>query len=193
MGDLDGDGATETITSQAGCVPPATAPPCAEQATVTVSDTCPSGSTTQVQVAKITGPDPHIDSLQLVDADGLPGQEMFVDLRPQPAITTKENVRLIAWRAQSGDPCAKQKTLWSFLRPGKPPYRGAKYAGFGAVLVEVTKRYPGFEIGLTELFAERGHPRSKPNVERRTLYRYSDAKGVYLRYYRRVVHIRPPT
>ena len=192
-GDLDGDGVDETMTTQTGCVPPATAPPCAMQASVTVTDTCPSGSTAQAVVAKITGSDPHVDSLQLVDADGLPGKEMFIDLRPQVTISNRENLRLVAWRAQSGEPCAQPKTLWSVLRPGKPPYRGAKYSGFGAGLVDVTKKYPGFEVALVEYFAERGHPRTKPNVERRTLFRYSDATGVYVRYYRRVVHVRPRT
>jgi hypothetical protein len=176
--DLDGDGATETVAAVTG----------SRGVTLHVTDTCPSGSTVDQVIA---GPKQKLAGLQLVDADGRPGEEVLAEMRTGPITAGNEDVRLVAWRSLAGEPCAKPVTLWRWSGPrGKPPYRGARYAGFEAAAVDITKNFPDSEVALAELFAGRGHPLTKPNLLRRTFFRLDPKRQRYVRYYRTVVNIR---
>jgi hypothetical protein len=174
---LDGDAAEETVTVVR-----------AEQVTVKITDTCPSGSTVERQIA---GPQAKLGGLQKADADGLPGEEVLVHLRSGPVIGGKDEVRLVAWRALQGEPCAEPRTLWSWFGAAPMPRkRHARYAGFTAALAEVTKNFPGDELVLNEYFADSRHTLRKANLARRSIYRYSDSTEKYVRYFRRVITIR---
>jgi hypothetical protein len=176
--DLDGDFVDETINVV----------DTVDGMTVRVADSCPSGKSVDI---KIAGPKAKFGGIDFVDGDRDGGDDVLLDLYSGSRASGDEDLRLVAWRPRSGDPCAEPVNLFRWTGPKeRPPYRGARYAGFGAGVEQVSAKFPGWEVVLNELFATKGQPRTKPNVIRQTLYRYVASKQRYVRYLRRVRHLR---
>ena len=180
IGDLDGDFVNETVRVVDSL----------DGKTIRVSDPCQSGNGMDVAIA---GPQAHFGAMDLINADRRSGDEVLIDLFSGSRLSGREELRLVAWRALSGDPCAKPVTLFRWTGPNneRPPYPGARYAGFSAAVGEVTTNLPGWELVLDEVFATKGRPRTKPDILRQTLFRYIASKQRYVRYLRRVRHLRP--
>ena len=164
-GDLDGDGVAEEVrTVEAGD----------DRTAVNVTDSCGLDR-------RIAGVQDSLAFLKLLQADGLPGREVFIDLRSGATARVGE-ARVVALRDPDGDGCGTPRQLWTYKRPTRRPGGAAFFASFGAVVRDFDRRRAGREIRLDEHFARRGEAPCCPSIRKRSWYRFDSSRDRYVRY-----------
>jgi hypothetical protein len=172
-GDLDADGAAETVRAVRVDVPGVNEE--FDQTAIEVGDQCG----TQGKVTKrIAGPQDNLVLLRLKRADTRPGREVFADLRSGAAGRLGE-ARLVAWRG-----CAPRQ-LFAYRsdhHTRTPPRGNGDISGFVVKVRKLTRRYRGLEVVLNERFNRRGEPACCGSISKTTYWRYSRARDRYVRY-----------
>ncbi len=181
-GDLDGDGAAETASSQR--VDLKGVARAFDRTVVAVADTCDGRRVRR----RIAGPQDNLALMRLKDTDRRPGREVFVELRSGASARAGE-ARVVAWRD-----CAP-RNLFRYLteRPtGRPRGATGDVASFFVSVREISPRRPGLEIALDERFLRKSDPPSFGTFKKVTWWRYDGGRDRYVRYRSKVRRISLP-
>lgn len=197
LGDLDGDGADETVRArETACfnAEDAHPPPCARDDlrtfVVEVMDTCAGGGG---QVALTLSREMEYVSLgRLIDADrDGRARELAFEVRAG-ASARGVQAKIVSFRA-GGDGCvAVRRTLFSYPRPetiGRRP-RGTSFSTGSLQIGNFTKRYAGRELRTTESYARTSDPGCCPTWQRTTYWRFDTARDRYRTYRTKLVRLR---
>ena len=173
-GDLDADGTAETVRAVRVDVPGVQNR--FDQTAIEITDDC--GSQGEV-TRRIAGPQENLALLRLKWADTRPGREVFADLRSGAAGRLGE-ARLVAWRN-----CALRQ-LFAYRsdhHTRTPPGGNGDISAFVVKLRDMTRRYRGLEVALSERFNRQGDPPCCGSISKTTHWRYSRARDRYVRYW----------
>jgi hypothetical protein len=177
-GDLDGDPRHETVRVRP--VLPPDAQTDFQRTHVRVADSCPGGDV-NVRIAPIHD---DLELMRLKRADLRRGSEVFLILR-DGARSVLGEVRLVAWREASGQPCRRPKPLFIYdsdRHTRTPPGGTGDIASFTASIRDITRVYAGLEIAIDERFLGPSDPPSFGSLKKVTYWRYSPTRDRYVHY-----------
>jgi hypothetical protein len=193
---LDGDPVLEQVIPQEVCtsvasrVAAACTPDQYPQRRIVIEDTC-NNAPRAVVVSSVQD---TVDRLVITNLDGLtPRPEIYFDMR-SGASGRVGDTRVLRWDDPvAAGTCERVRTLFRYpsrKTRGKVP-RGARYRdNYGVRVKELSKRYAGKEIRLTETYVDRNDPFCCPSFKRTTYFGYSGGKDAYERYSTRVKRIK---
>ena len=176
-GDLDGDAALEKV--QAVRVDVRGVDDAFDRTAIRVSDTCRGRAVRR----RVAGPQDNLATLRLKNLDTRRGDEIIVDLRSGASGRLGE-ARIVAWR-RGGSACRTPRSLFVYRsdRPTRSPAGTTGEVSFFSLRPkEITRRFRGAELVLTEQFLKRGEPGCCGSVRKKTLLRLSRARDRYLPY-----------
>jgi hypothetical protein len=125
-----------------------------------------------------------VDRLEVRNFDSLTDRpEIFFDMR-SGASGRVGDTRLLRWNDAAPGGCPRVRTLFRYAgrTRGKIP-RGARYRdNYSARLRDVSKRFAGREIRLTEWYVDRDDAFCCPSFRRTTYFGYNAGRDKYVRY-----------
>jgi hypothetical protein len=175
---LDRDAALERVTVEKD--KPSTGGP--QIYRVLISDTCPEG---EVSEAVGTGEAP--DTFTIKSADTRAGKEVFFVFGNSFGRGGPASAKLVAWRSYKSAPCRRARTLYHYnpSKRDKPEGAGLKTNAV-ITLANYSRKYPGREVRLDEMYAAEGENTTSESILRRTFYRYRARRDKHTQY-RKVV------
>jgi hypothetical protein len=125
-----------------------------------------------------------VDRLQVKNFDSLTDRpEIFFDMR-SGASGRVGDTRLLRWNEGAPGACPRVRTLFRYAgrTRGKIP-RGARYRdNYSVRLRELSKRFAGQEIRLSESYVDRDDPFCCPSFRRTSYFGYNAGRDKYVRY-----------
>ena len=176
--DLDGNGDRETVRVRGFRAPDSQGD--FQRTQVLVADDCPSGRVS-MRIAPIHD---NLERMRIRRADTRRGREIFLVLR-DGARSVLGEVRLVAWRRTSGQPCRRPRALFRYDSDHhtRTPRGGTgDIASFTTSIRDITRAYAGLEIAIDERFQRPDDPPSFGTIKKVTYWRYSRGGDRYLRY-----------
>ncbi len=197
LADLDGDGATETVSArETSCFGPdeASPPPCDADMLrtlyVEVADGCgaaesaPGAAGQPVKTIRLSREMDAVSVARIVDADGDGlARELVFELRAG-ATARGVQAKVVSFRAGPGGCIAVRKTLFSYPRPetiGRRP-KGTSFASGALTIANYARERRGLELRTRDTYAGPSDPGCCPRYERVTFWRYVAARNGYAPY-----------
>ena len=118
-------------------------------------------------------------------ADITPRPEIFFDMRSGAAARVGQ-IGIVSWEeGATAGACQAPRTLFKYPSKrtrGRLPRRAKAVSSFGAVLRDVSKRYAGKELRLTEFYVDANDPLCCASYRRVTWFGYSAGRDLYVRF-----------
>jgi hypothetical protein len=195
--DLDGDPDLEEVIPQEACLPVANGKLAADcspgqfaQRRIVIADTCNGAPYTRV----VSSQQDAVVALVVSNFEDItPRPEVFFDLRSGAGARFGQ-IGIVSWE-DGPTPAACPQARNLFLYPskrtrGRLPRGATALSSFDAALRNVSKRYAGKEVRLTEFYVDRDDPLCCASFRRTTYFGYNAGKDLYVKFRTRVKRIR---
>jgi hypothetical protein len=174
---LDGDRRAERVIAIKDDNP--NLPDAQDATTLQIRDVCSNGNVITRKIA-----DGQLDLTRLGRvrvADRRAGNEVLYNL----ATGRQGEAAIVAWRTRRSANCRAPRKLFLYQsgRPARPlPFGAISIQRYGVTVRNLTRRYAGPEVRLTEYFLAAGGSDTQPGFKRTTSFRYDRRRDRFRRY-----------